>query len=192
MKSVIAVIALLLAVSPASDVTGTWTGSFHVAGGDHAIPQVILFKQDGNTLTGSAGPDAGEQYPIENGKADGDRVTFELTSGEWRFTYNLKQSGDRTRTCDNPTKARSPTMSRPRVNPGTAAIGSYSQSGIDETDGAGPRLADPQQPGVPAREWGIDSPPETISPLGTSITTPPCDLLARQPAAVSVSPSAVT
>ncbi len=95
MKSVIAVIALLLAVSPASDVTGTWTGSFHVAGGDHAIPQVILFKQDGNKLTGSAGPDAGEQYPIENGKADGVRVTFELTSGEWRFTYNLKQSGDR-------------------------------------------------------------------------------------------------
>ena len=93
MRRVAAVVLLLATFAMASDVTGTWTGTFKVSGGDHSVPQVIILKQDGNKLAGSAGPDAGEQYPIENGKVDGDRVTFELTTGEWRFSYDLKRSG---------------------------------------------------------------------------------------------------
>jgi len=92
-KRVIVLIVLLVIRAAAVDVTGTWSGTFKVSGGDHNVPQIIILKQDGNKLTGSAGPDAEEQYPIENGKVEGDRVRFELTSGEWRFGYDLKREG---------------------------------------------------------------------------------------------------
>ena len=94
MKRVMAVVLLSAIVAMAGDVTGTWTGTFKVSGGDHTVPQVIILKQEGKKLTGSAGPEPQEQYPIENGRVDADHVTFELTSGEWRFSYNLKRDGE--------------------------------------------------------------------------------------------------
>jgi hypothetical protein len=92
MNRAIAMILLLAANAVAGDLSGTWRGSFKVDGGDHAIPQLFIFKQGGNRLTGSGGPNSGEQYPIENGKIDGDRISFEITTGEWKFLYNLKAS----------------------------------------------------------------------------------------------------
>jgi hypothetical protein len=93
----VAIIVLLLAGSLVSaltgDLSGTWSGTFKANGSDHSTPQVVILRQEGDKLTGSAGPDAEEQYPIENGKIAGDRVTFELTTGEWRFSYDLKRTG---------------------------------------------------------------------------------------------------
>ena len=74
----------------ALDLTGKWSGAFRADGADHDVPQFLILKQEGNRLTGSAGPDQSEQYPIENGKVDGERVRFEVTTGEWKFTYDLK------------------------------------------------------------------------------------------------------
>ena len=93
LKRTTVIVVLLATGAMASELTGTWSGTFKVSGGDHSTPQIISLKQDGRKLTGSAGPDLGEQYPIENGKIHGDRVTFEVTSGEWRFSYDLKWSG---------------------------------------------------------------------------------------------------
>jgi hypothetical protein len=93
MKKMLWIVLLLVLRAAAADVTGKWSGTFKVNGGDHPIPQIVTLKQDGNKLTGSAGPDPDEQYPIENGKVQADRVTFELTTGEWRFSYALKPSG---------------------------------------------------------------------------------------------------
>jgi hypothetical protein len=90
MKKAIAVVLLLTMSAMAGDLTGKWSGSFKVDGADHDVPQLFIFKQDGNKLTGSGGPDQGEQYPIEDGRVDGDRVRFEITTGEWKFTYSLK------------------------------------------------------------------------------------------------------
>jgi len=95
MKKTIAVVLLLAMNAMAGDLTGKWSGAFKVAGGDHDVPQLFIFKEDGSKLTGSGGPNLGEQYPIENGRVDGDRVRFELTTGEWRFTYNLKASEEK-------------------------------------------------------------------------------------------------
>jgi hypothetical protein len=93
MKNAMAVILLLAASAMAGDLTGKWSGAFKVDGGDHNVPQLFLLKQQGKTLTGSGGSNAGEQYPIENGRIDGNEVRFELTTGEWKFAYDLKETG---------------------------------------------------------------------------------------------------
>ena len=86
-------IVLIAVLAMADELTGTWSGTFKVSGGDHSTPQIVILKQDGKKLTGSAGPEPGEQYPLENGSIDGDQVRFAVTSGEWRFSYDLKRSG---------------------------------------------------------------------------------------------------
>lgn len=93
MKKQMAVVLLLAVSAMAGDLTGKWSGAFKVDGGDHNVPQLFLLKQQGKTLTGSGGPNAGEQYPIENGRIDGNEIRFELTTGEWKFAYDLKQTG---------------------------------------------------------------------------------------------------
>jgi len=92
MSRTVAIVFLLAASAMAGDLTGKWSGTFKVDGGDHSVPQRFILKQQGKTLTGSGGPNAGEQYPIENGRIDGDEVRFEITTGEWRFAYHLKQT----------------------------------------------------------------------------------------------------
>ncbi len=92
MKKMIAVVMLLAAAALPSDLSGKWSGTFKVDGGDHTVPQLFILKQQGKALTGSGGPNAGEQYPIEHGRIEGDQVRFEVTTGEWKFSYNLKQT----------------------------------------------------------------------------------------------------
>lgn len=94
MKAFVAVILLVASPTMAADLTGGWSGTFKVNGGDHPVPQRLILHQEGKKLTGSAGPDAGEQYPIENGVIEANRVRFELTTGEWKFAYDLKQVGE--------------------------------------------------------------------------------------------------
>ena len=101
---------LLLAIgSMAANLTGTWSGRFTPEGGEHNIPQILVLKQQGQTLSGSAGPNAGEQYPIENGRVDGNKATFQVTTGEWKFTYNLTGGGE---SLKGDLKLESPTESR--------------------------------------------------------------------------------
>jgi hypothetical protein len=92
MKRTVAILVLLATSAMAGDLTGKWSGTFKVEGGDHTVPQLFILKQQGKTLTGSGGPNAGEQYPIENGRIDGDEARFELTTGEWKFNYALRQA----------------------------------------------------------------------------------------------------
>lgn len=78
-QAVLALLAALIASqfpaaqSPApgaASVSGTWTGTvtFKADGETHEDPLHAVLKQDGTTLTGSAGPDADRQYRINNGK----------------------------------------------------------------------------------------------------------------------------
>ena len=93
MKRAIALVMLFALGAMASDLTGKWSGSFKVEGGDHNVPQLFSLKQQGKLITGSGGPNAAEQYPIEKGRIDGDEIRFELTTGEWKFTYDLREVG---------------------------------------------------------------------------------------------------
>lgn len=89
MNKIVAVL-LLAASGMRVDVSGTWIGTFGVSGSDHKEPQYFTLKQNGKKLTGSGGPDAVEQYPVLSGTIENDAVTFELTTGEWTFRYNLR------------------------------------------------------------------------------------------------------
>lgn len=92
MKQIIAIL-LLLSNSLAADLSGKWSGTFRATGADHDVPQLLILKEDGSKLRGSGGPDESEQYPIENPRVDEDKVTFEITTGEWKFRYQLRMSG---------------------------------------------------------------------------------------------------
>lgn len=80
----------------AADATGKWRGELIVSDGDGSgRPAYLVLKQDGATLTGTAGPDEGEQHPIQNGKAEDGAITFEVPTGEVIMKFAGKQDGDR-------------------------------------------------------------------------------------------------
>ncbi|HTT17668.1 MAG TPA: hypothetical protein VMG82_01905 [Candidatus Sulfotelmatobacter sp.] len=109
MKQSLALLLLCAVAAAAADLTGKWSGSFKAEAADHSIPQLIIVKQQGSALSGSAGPNAGEQYPLENARVNGNNVHFEVTTGEWRFTYNLTAE---TNSLSGDLKLESPTQSR--------------------------------------------------------------------------------
>ena len=92
MRTIFAIL-LLVSTAAAADLSGNWSGTFRATGADHDVPQLFILKQDGSKLSGSGGPDASEQYPIEKPRIDDDKVAFEITTGEWKFSYHLKVSG---------------------------------------------------------------------------------------------------
>ncbi len=77
----------------AADVTGTWTGTF-TPDGEDAGPAHLVLKQDGATLTGTAGPGAEEQHEISNGKAADGKITFEVATDDATMKFVLTQDGD--------------------------------------------------------------------------------------------------
>jgi hypothetical protein len=74
----LAVLAMLTLsfVALAADATGKWTGE--VPGGRGNQPVTFTFKAQGSTLTGTMTTAQGEA-PIEEGKVDGDKITFTRT-----------------------------------------------------------------------------------------------------------------
>jgi hypothetical protein len=79
----------------AADATGTWTGTLEIPDGDgKPRPAHLVLKQDGTKLTGTAGPDANDQRPIQNGKAENGTVTFEVANEGNVISIALKQDGD--------------------------------------------------------------------------------------------------
>ena len=92
------VIALAAPVLLAATVTGMWSGTLEIRrpdGSGRRTPALVILKQDGETVTGSAGASESNQTPIRNGKVSGDRLTFEVESGNQQFMrFDLKVSED--------------------------------------------------------------------------------------------------
>jgi len=72
-------LALCAFTAFAADATGKWSGTFTREEGDPSTGMVVL-KQTGAEITGTAGPTMDEQMAISNGKIDGNKVTFELSA----------------------------------------------------------------------------------------------------------------
>jgi hypothetical protein len=91
----IALLTLAAAGLFAADATGTWTGTLTMEGAAQPGPAHLVLKQDGANLTGTAGPSAAQQQPIQNGKAENGRLTFEVPSGGGGLMkFTLKHEGD--------------------------------------------------------------------------------------------------
>ena len=87
MKTVLRVIGLTLVLATAllaaaDDVTGKWAGSFVITleGETRDETALLNLKQTGNELTGTGGPNADRQWPIQNGKVEGNKFTFDVQS----------------------------------------------------------------------------------------------------------------
>jgi hypothetical protein len=87
------VLALAVGSLAAADLTGTWKGTFTPDGRD-ASPALLVLKQEGDVVTGTAGPDEGERHPIRSGKVQKDAVTFEVETPGGLMKFVLKQDGE--------------------------------------------------------------------------------------------------
>ena len=61
----------------AADVDGTWAGTVQSPMGD--LPVSFTFKADGAKLTGTTMGFDGADVPIQDGKIDGDKISFSVT-----------------------------------------------------------------------------------------------------------------
>ena len=88
----VALAGLLLAVAAAAaDVAGTWKAEFTSPDGAQRV-NTFTFKVEGGKLTGTV---AGSQdeTPIQNGKLNGDEISFSAERPFGKFTYNGKVGG---------------------------------------------------------------------------------------------------
>jgi opacity protein-like surface antigen len=84
-------IAALALAAMAADVSGKWSGTFTPEGQDAGNAYLVL-KQSGTTLTGTAGPDENQQWPISSGKIEGNKLSGQVTSPDgatYKFTLTL-------------------------------------------------------------------------------------------------------
>jgi hypothetical protein len=90
--------ALSLVAAPETNVTGTWSGSFTMTGPNGETNDgsaLLLLKQAGTEITGTVGPNDGEQHPIKTGKIAGDKITL-LVEDEGRvINFDLVIAADR-------------------------------------------------------------------------------------------------
>ncbi len=75
----------------AADVSGKWSGSWEAP----QRPHYMVLKQDGENVTGTAGPEAGYQLNISKGKITGDQLTFDVTlENGMAMHFTFKIDGD--------------------------------------------------------------------------------------------------
>ena len=98
--SVLGIIALLTSALMAApkatpkvieDLTGKWSGSFTISmdGETKDDSAYMDLKQSGTELTGTAGPNADQQWKIEKGKIEGSKVTFEVNADGPTLKFEL-------------------------------------------------------------------------------------------------------
>ncbi len=98
MKRLFSLFALAVMTVAAADVTGAWSGDFEMKRGEETRADRIHMelKQAGDAISGTAGPNTGEQWAISNAKLAGDRLTFEVQHpGGGKISFDLKLDGDR-------------------------------------------------------------------------------------------------
>ena len=96
MKWFLLLLALFALTAAAADVSGTWKGSAQTPNG--TVERTFVFKVDGNKLTGETTSDMFGKSVIEDGKVDGDDISFTITvnvqGNEGKVNYKGHVDGD--------------------------------------------------------------------------------------------------
>jgi len=96
MKLLLALMAVFAIVASAADISGNWKGT--AEGPNGAIERSFTFKQDGSKLTGETNSEFTGKSAINDGKVEGDTITFSITANfqgnEMKLTYKGKITGD--------------------------------------------------------------------------------------------------
>jgi hypothetical protein len=87
-----------LAVAADVDVTGKWAGTFHMTGPNGETSDstaVLVLKQTGTEITGTVGPSAEDQNPIQKGKIEGNKLTLDAEHHGRLIKFDLVVAADR-------------------------------------------------------------------------------------------------
>lgn len=76
------------------NTSGSWKGSMQLNGGSDQ-PACMTVKQEGSTLTGTAGACQGKEFPITKGTINGDVVTVEAHPGTPTLRFTMKFAGNK-------------------------------------------------------------------------------------------------
>jgi hypothetical protein len=74
------------------DISGKWSGQWEISPDGAPGPHYMVLNQDGQKVTGTAGPNPGMQINIQNGKFADDKLTFDISAPNGlsvRFEFNL-------------------------------------------------------------------------------------------------------
>ena len=82
--------------SLAADISGTWKGTADTPGGK--VQRTFVFKAEGTKLTGETSSDRFGKSEIQNGKVDGDNISFTIAvsfqGNEANVNYKGKVKGE--------------------------------------------------------------------------------------------------
>jgi osmotically-inducible protein OsmY len=96
MKWLLFLMALWAATASAADISGTWKGTAETPNG--TVERTFVFKVDGSKLTGETESNMFGKSTIEDGKIDGDNISFTITvkvqGNEGKVNYKGTVDGD--------------------------------------------------------------------------------------------------
>jgi hypothetical protein len=96
MKKLLTLAAIFAIAASAADISGNWKGT--AEGPNGAIERTFVFKQDGTKLTGETTSEFLGKSVINDGKVEGDDISFSITANfngnETKLAYKGKISGD--------------------------------------------------------------------------------------------------
>ena len=96
MKWLLCLAAVFAATASAADISGNWKGTAETSNG--TIERTFVFKVDGHKLTGETTSNMFGKTTIEDGKVDGDDVSFTITVNmqgtDAKVNYKGKVEGD--------------------------------------------------------------------------------------------------
>ena len=97
MKRLLALAILCATAAFAADIGGTWKGTAE-GGPNGSMERTFVFKVDGNKLTGETTSEMLGKSTINDGKIDGDDISFSITANmqgnELKLNYKGKVTGD--------------------------------------------------------------------------------------------------